>query len=188
MLADILETFASLRKINMKLNSLKCSFGEEEGKFLGHVVTERGIKANPKKIEAIDILPSPKTKKDEQSLTGKLTAITRFLSKAAERQLPFFNTLKNCLKKKDFVWTQEAESAFQEMKKVLAELPTLTVPVSGETLSQILANYLAELPADVEASAEHRDTPAPILAPWELYTDGACSAVGASAGVILTGH
>ncbi|XP_071708184.1 uncharacterized protein [Rutidosis leptorrhynchoides] len=52
---------------------------------------------------------------------------------------------------------------------------------------QILADYLAELPADVEASAEHQDTPAPILTPWELYTDGACSAVGAGAGVILTG-
>ncbi|XP_071715203.1 uncharacterized protein [Rutidosis leptorrhynchoides] len=50
--------------INMKLSPLKCSFGEEEGKFLGHVVTVRGIKANLKKIEAIDSLPSPRTKKD----------------------------------------------------------------------------------------------------------------------------
>ncbi|XP_071686927.1 uncharacterized protein [Rutidosis leptorrhynchoides] len=52
---------------------------------------------------------------------------------------------------------------------------------------QILADYLAEIPADVEASAEHQDPPAPVLSPWELYTDGACSASGAGAGVILTG-
>ncbi|XP_071742632.1 uncharacterized protein [Rutidosis leptorrhynchoides] len=52
---------------------------------------------------------------------------------------------------------------------------------------QILVDYLAELPADVEASAKHQDTPAPILTSWELYTDDACSAVGAGAGVILTG-
>ncbi|XP_071728884.1 uncharacterized protein [Rutidosis leptorrhynchoides] len=53
LLDDILEMFASLRKINMKLNPSKCSFGEEEGKFLGHIITEREIRANPKKIEAI---------------------------------------------------------------------------------------------------------------------------------------
>ncbi|XP_071714716.1 uncharacterized protein [Rutidosis leptorrhynchoides] len=77
LLEDILETFASLRKINMKLNPSKCSFGEEEGKFLGHIITERGIRANPKKIEAIENMPSPRYKKEVQSLTGKLAALTR---------------------------------------------------------------------------------------------------------------
>ncbi|XP_071688809.1 uncharacterized protein [Rutidosis leptorrhynchoides] len=63
LLADILETFNMLRSINMKLKPAKCSSGEEEGNFLGHIVTPRGIKANPKKIEAIEKKPSPKTKK-----------------------------------------------------------------------------------------------------------------------------
>ncbi|XP_071695512.1 uncharacterized protein [Rutidosis leptorrhynchoides] len=102
LLEDILETFASLRKINMKLNPSKCSFGEEEGKFLGHIITERWIRANPKKIEAIENMSSPRNKKKVQSLTCKLAALTRFLSKSAERSLPFFGTLKNCLKKTDF--------------------------------------------------------------------------------------
>ncbi|XP_071708934.1 uncharacterized protein [Rutidosis leptorrhynchoides] len=53
----------------MKLNPTKCSFGEEEGKFLGYVVTPRGIKANPNKIEAVDCMSSPKSRKEVQSLT-----------------------------------------------------------------------------------------------------------------------
>ncbi|XP_071741635.1 uncharacterized mitochondrial protein AtMg00860-like [Rutidosis leptorrhynchoides] len=123
----------------MKLKPTKCGFGEEEGNFLGQIVTPRGIKANPKKIEAIEKMPSPKTKKQVQSLNGKLAALTRFLSKAAERSLPFFHTLKECAKKSDFKWTEEAEKAFQEMKALLKDLPTLTTPIAGETLTLYLA-------------------------------------------------
>ncbi|XP_071728469.1 uncharacterized protein [Rutidosis leptorrhynchoides] len=84
-------------------------------------------------------MPSPKTKKHVQSLNGKLTALTRFLSKAAERSLPFFHTLKDCAKKSDFKWTDEAEKALQEMKVILKDLPTLTALIAGETLILYLA-------------------------------------------------
>ncbi|XP_071713010.1 uncharacterized protein [Rutidosis leptorrhynchoides] len=94
MLRDMQETFASLRKINMKLNPKKCTFGVEEGNFLGHIVTEWGIKANPKKIQAIEDIKSPVSKKDVQRLHGCLAALTRFLSKAAEKSLPFMKVLK----------------------------------------------------------------------------------------------
>ncbi|XP_071704669.1 uncharacterized protein [Rutidosis leptorrhynchoides] len=67
-------------------------------------------------------MPSPKTKKHFQSLKGKLAALTRFLSKAAGRSLPFFSMLKNCAKRSDFKWTEEAEKAFQEMKALLKNL------------------------------------------------------------------
>ncbi|XP_071707177.1 uncharacterized protein [Rutidosis leptorrhynchoides] len=96
--------------------------------------TGKGIQANPKKIAAIENMTAPKTVKEVQSLTRKLTALTRFLSKAAERQLPFFKTLKGCLKQKRFVWTSEAETVFQEMKKFLKTLPTLTAPIDDEIL------------------------------------------------------
>ncbi|GJZ74778.1 reverse transcriptase domain-containing protein [Tanacetum coccineum] len=61
LLADIAETFEGLKTINMKLNPKKCSFGVEEGKFLGYMVTSEGIRANPKKTKAISDLQSPKT-------------------------------------------------------------------------------------------------------------------------------
>ncbi|XP_071727931.1 uncharacterized protein [Rutidosis leptorrhynchoides] len=123
----------------MKLNPSKCSFGMEEGRFLGFTVTPRGIKASLKKIQAIKNIQSPRNKKDVQSLNGKLLALTRFLSRAADRSLPFFLTLKGCLNKKDFVLTEDAEKAFQNMKAFLRELPTLTAPIQGETLTVYLA-------------------------------------------------
>ncbi|XP_071727250.1 uncharacterized protein [Rutidosis leptorrhynchoides] len=103
---------ANSMMVNMKLNPKKCTFGVQEGKFLGYIVTERGIKANPKKIQAIEDMASPKMKKEVQSLNGRLAALTRFLSRVADRSLPFMKVLKSCLNKKDFAWTEEAETAF----------------------------------------------------------------------------
>ncbi|GKE00102.1 reverse transcriptase domain-containing protein [Tanacetum coccineum] len=113
--ADIAETFDNLTKINMKLNPKKYSFGVEEGKFLGYMVTSEGIRANPKKTRALADLQSSRTLKEMQSLSGKLASLSRFLTKSAERSLPFFNTLKNITKenKHEYRWTQEAEAAFQ---------------------------------------------------------------------------
>ncbi|GJX55289.1 reverse transcriptase domain-containing protein [Tanacetum coccineum] len=133
------QTFSTLRRINMKLNPKKCSFAMEEGKFLGYVVTSEGIRANPEKAKAVMDIPSPKTLKQMQSLSGKLAALNRFLSKSAERSLPFLDTLKKCTNKKDFRWTEAAEAAFLEMKKLVSELPTLTTPKKGETLMMYLA-------------------------------------------------
>ncbi|GJS01217.1 reverse transcriptase domain-containing protein [Tanacetum coccineum] len=114
MITDIAETFDKLRRINMKLNPTKCSFGVGEGKFLGYMVTSEGIRVNPKKTKAIADMQSPKTLKEMQSLSGKLAALNRFLSRSAEQSLPFFETLKNITKEnKDYWWTEETEHAFQ---------------------------------------------------------------------------
>ncbi|GKA15868.1 reverse transcriptase domain-containing protein [Tanacetum coccineum] len=85
MLADIKETFQRFQSINMKLNPKKCSFGVEEGPFLGHLSTKQGIRANPLKVKAITDIEQPKTLKDIQSLNGKLAALSRFSLKGAER-------------------------------------------------------------------------------------------------------
>ncbi|GJS08450.1 reverse transcriptase domain-containing protein [Tanacetum coccineum] len=123
----------------MKLNPKKCLFGIEEGKFLGYVVTSEGIKANPEKTKAVMDMPSPRTLKQMQSLSGKLAALGRFLSKLAERSLPFLDTLKKCTNKKDFRWTETAEAVFLGLKKLVSELQTLTTPKKGETLMMYLA-------------------------------------------------
>ncbi|GJR89569.1 reverse transcriptase domain-containing protein [Tanacetum coccineum] len=69
-----------------------------------------------------------------QRLSDKLTALNRFLSKAAERALPCLDTLRKCTNNKDFYWMTEAEEAFQAMKKLIVELPTLTAPKKEEEL------------------------------------------------------
>nr|GEW55675.1 reverse transcriptase domain-containing protein [Tanacetum cinerariifolium] len=77
---DVAETFNNLRKVNMKLNLRKCSFGVNEGKFLRYMVTSEGIRANPKKKKVVADMQSPKTLKEMKSLSEKLAALNRFLS------------------------------------------------------------------------------------------------------------
>ncbi|XP_022040051.1 uncharacterized protein LOC110942585 [Helianthus annuus] len=84
MLEDIEETFKKPREYNIKLNPKKCSFGVEEGKFLGVVVTRDGFKANPEKVAAITRMPSPSTLKEAQALNERLVAINKFLARHAE--------------------------------------------------------------------------------------------------------
>ena len=84
------ETFDQLRKYRMKLNPEKCVFGVSSGKFLGFLVSHRGIEANPEKIRAVIKMKSPRTVKEVQSLTGKLAALNRFISWATDKCHPFF--------------------------------------------------------------------------------------------------
>ena len=64
----------------MKLNPLKCAFGVESGKFLGFMINQRGIKANPKKIKVFLEMSLPKKPKEVMSLTGRVAALSRFVS------------------------------------------------------------------------------------------------------------
>ncbi|GJX96848.1 reverse transcriptase domain-containing protein [Tanacetum coccineum] len=110
-----------------------------EGMFLGYKVNADGLQVCPDKVEAVLSLLSLKCLKDVQRLNGKLASLNRFLSKSAEKSLPFFKTLKKCTKKSDFQWIAEAEMAFKQMKKLIAKLPMLTVPKEKEELIIYLA-------------------------------------------------
>nr|GEY50888.1 reverse transcriptase domain-containing protein [Tanacetum cinerariifolium] len=139
MMRDIEETFCTLRRVNMKLNPKKCSFGLAERVFLGYVITPEGIKPCPDKTAVVLQLPSPQTIKEVQSLNGKLASLDRFLSKSAEKSLPLFQTLKKCIKKSDFRWIAKAEQAFQQLKQHLSELPLLVAPKPQEELIMYLS-------------------------------------------------
>ena len=93
-LDDLRETFNTFRQYHMKLNPSKCAFRVSSGKFLGFIVSHRGIEANPEKVRAILQMSSPRTTKEVQSLTGRVAALNRFVSKATDKCLPFFKTLK----------------------------------------------------------------------------------------------
>ena len=86
-LGDILEV---LRKYKLRLNASKCSFGVRSGKFLGYMVTHRGIEVNPDQIKAINNLQSPRNPKEVQKLTGMAATLNRFISQSADRCRPFF--------------------------------------------------------------------------------------------------
>lgn len=93
-LANLKETFDILRKYKLKLNASTCAFGFSSGKFLGHLVTKRGIEANPDQIIALQNLQSPKTTKEVQRLTGMAVALNRFISKSSDHCRPFFQLLR----------------------------------------------------------------------------------------------
>ena len=131
---DLRETFNTLRQYHMKLNPSKCAFGVSSGKFLGFIVSQRGIEANPEKVRAILEMCSPRTTKEVQSLTRKVAALNRFVSKVTDKCLPFFKTLK-----KAFAWTEECETAFQELKHYLSNPPLLSLSKEGEDLFLYLA-------------------------------------------------
>ena len=93
-LNELQETFDTLRRYNIKLNPSKYPFGVSSGKFLGFMVSHRGIKENSEKIKAILDMKSPQSIKEVQSLTGRVAVLNRFVSKAIDKCLPFFKVLK----------------------------------------------------------------------------------------------
>jgi hypothetical protein len=132
LIADLEETFSSLRRFRWKLNPTKCVFGVPLGKLLGFIVSNRGIKANPVKISAITDMGAPATIKDVQKLTGCIAALNRFISRLGERGLPFFMLLK---RQDKFQWTEEAEWAVQDLKHDLQSPPILTASLPGRSIT-----------------------------------------------------
>ncbi|CAA0841581.1 Uncharacterized mitochondrial protein AtMg00860, partial [Striga hermonthica] len=127
---DLREAFTILRTFGMKLNPSKCAFGVRAGRFLGYIVTERGIEVNKDKVQAILDMTPPKNVREVQVLTGRIAGLSRFIAQAAERSFPFFKLLK----KKAFQWGDEAQMAFEKLKEFLSELPLLTKPEPGDEL------------------------------------------------------
>ncbi|KAL0439432.1 UNVERIFIED_CONTAM: hypothetical protein Slati_2426200 [Sesamum latifolium] len=95
------------------------------------MVTQRGIEANPLKIKAILDMKAPACVNEVQRLTGRIAALSLFISKSAEKSLPFFKILR---KARTFEWDASCQRAFEELKNYLAGLPLLVKPSPGDTL------------------------------------------------------
>jgi hypothetical protein len=91
---DLTEVFAKLQQHRVKLNPEKCIFGVPSGMLLGFVVSERGIEANPEKISVIMDMGLIKNLKGVQHVTGCLAALSRFIARLGERNLPLYKLMK----------------------------------------------------------------------------------------------
>ena len=118
----------------MKLNPSKCAFEVSSGKFLGFMVSQRGIEANLDKIQAILNMERPKNVKEVQSLFRRVITLNRFVSKATNKCLSFFKVLR-----KTFEWMDECQKAFQDLKVYLTKAPLLSPSIHGEELYLYLA-------------------------------------------------
>ena len=133
---DLTSIFEILREHKLHLNASKCSFGVGLGKFLGYMVTHRGIEVNLDQIKAINNLQPPRNPKEVQKLTGMMDALNRFISRSTDRCKPFFLLLH---KWKEFEWSDECVVAFQQLKQYLSHPPIM----SSLVVDEIIFAYIA---------------------------------------------
>nr|GEV62818.1 reverse transcriptase domain-containing protein [Tanacetum cinerariifolium] len=146
----------------------------------------RDIEETFKTLREVNMKLNPKN--DVQKLNGKLASLNMFLDKSAEKSLPFFKTLKKCIRKSDFHWTEDAEFVFKQIKHLIAELPTLTAMEEKEELIVYLAatnEAVIERPEEDDPDTA-MDVKEELSKPWILFTDGSSSEDGSRAGLIFT--
>ena len=129
--ADLEEIFTTIAKYKLKLNPEKCVFAVETGKFLGFLLTERGIEVNLEKYTVILAMRSLISVKEVQQLTGRMTALSRFVSVRGDKGHPYFQ----CLRRNNrFIWTRECEEVFLKLKEYLTSPLVLCKPQLGTPL------------------------------------------------------
>ena len=139
---DLGDIFEILRKHKLRLNLSKCSFGVGSGKFLGYMVTHRGIEVSPDQIRAVNSLQPPRNPKEVQKFTGIIATLNRFISRSADKCRPFFLLMN---KWKGFEWTKECVLAFQQLKEHLSRPPIM----SNSEADEVLFAYIAVAPHTV---------------------------------------
>nr|KYP73952.1 Transposon Ty3-I Gag-Pol polyprotein [Cajanus cajan] len=156
-ISDLIEIFHQVRRHDMRLNPEKCVFGVASGKFLGFMLSTRGIEANPDKCRAIIDMRSPHNVKEVQRLAGRLTALSRFLPCLTEVAKPILGLLRKTNK---FAWAEECETAFQTLKLRLGTPPILSKP---DPLSDIIIYMCVSNEAISSVLVQERDTQASTL-------------------------
>nr|GEU80569.1 reverse transcriptase domain-containing protein [Tanacetum cinerariifolium] len=125
---------------------------------------------------------------DGGSATLSETSCERPKRMPSEKSPLFFKTLKKCMKKSDFQWTMKAEATLKQMKKLLAELPTLTEPIEKEELIAYLvaASYFIVKRPEYDSLVTTTEVKEDLLDPWILFMDGSSCIDGSGTGLILT--
>ncbi|XLS75404.1 hypothetical protein HN51_032269, partial [Arachis hypogaea] len=115
------------KKLYAKLS--KCEFWKSEVKFLGHVVSKKGIAVDPTKVEAVMDWKQPTTVTEIRSFLGLAGYYRRFIKGFSQIALPMTKLTR---KDTPFVWTPECEESFQTLKKKLTTAPVLVLPEPNE--------------------------------------------------------
>ena len=111
------------REKGLKLNKEKLKFQQNEVPFLGHLITENGLKVDPSKVEAISRMPIPEDKKAVQRLLGMVNYVRDFIPRLSEKTEPLRNLIKE---DSEFIWREETHGkCFEEIKELLTNAPVL---------------------------------------------------------------
>ena len=119
------KVFDRLNEANFKVKLEKCEFLRKEIKYLGHVITNEGVKPNPDKVDAIKRYPLPKTRKEIKSFLGLLGYYRKFIRNFADVTKPLTKRLKKGV---TITVDQEYEEAFEKCKNLLINEPVLQYP------------------------------------------------------------
>jgi hypothetical protein len=97
----------------------------QEGKLLGHIVSAKGVRIDPSRVEAIQTLSLPISKKEVQAFLGKINFLRRFISNFVELVKHITTMIR---KGNEVKWTTEPRESFVQIKKALTEAPVLISP------------------------------------------------------------
>jgi len=137
-LSHLRQSFERMRQYGLNMNPLKCVFGVCAGDFLGFLVHMKGIEINHNKTKAIKETKAPTTKKELQSLLGKVNFLRRFISNLCGKTQAFSPLLR--LKKDDvFKWEPEHQKAFEEIKSYLTKPPILSPILKNKSMILYIA-------------------------------------------------
>jgi len=144
--------FLKCRKFGLSLNPKKSLFSMQKGKLLGHIVSNEGVRIDPSRVESIQALSLPRSKKEVHSFLGKINFLRRFVSNFVE----LVKHIKSMFRKGNKVkWTTEPRESFNQMKQALTEAPVLISPdyskyvmifsfASFDTIAVVLSQKNAE--------------------------------------------
>uniref|UniRef100_A0A3P9J671 ribonuclease H n=1 Tax=Oryzias latipes TaxID=8090 RepID=A0A3P9J671_ORYLA len=134
-----------IRKINLKLNKSKCKIRMTEITYIGHVLSEQGLKPDPEKVQAIQNMPAPEDKAALQRFTGLLQYLSKFIPNLSDISAPLRKLEGNV----EWHWETEQQQSFEKLKTLVSQAPvlkyydvnkpvTLSVDASSEGLGAVL--------------------------------------------------
>lgn len=126
------EVFQKLRLHNLKLQPDKCEFMRNEVMYLGHVISENGVKPNPDKIQIIKNYPIPKNPKDIKSFLGLAGYYRRFIKDFSKNAQPLSQLLKKDI---PFIWKEKQQESFDILRNHLIHEPILQFPDFSKTFN-----------------------------------------------------
>ncbi|KAL0880701.1 hypothetical protein ABMA27_001917 [Loxostege sticticalis] len=124
-ISNLKAIFQRIRDFNLKLQPDKCEFLRREVCYLGHIITEQGVKPNPEKVKAVTAFPIPKTPKDIKSFLGLVSYYRRFIPDFSKVAKALTSLLK---KDTPFIWQNQQQLAFDTLKHKLTTAPLLIYP------------------------------------------------------------
>ena len=114
-----------LKKANLMLKPIKCHFFKRQIEFLGHIVSQKGVETDPKKIKDVKELPIPRRVKDVRGFLGLTGYYRRFIKDYGSIAKPLHELIK---KTTAFDWTKARNKAFEKLKEALTSSPILGYP------------------------------------------------------------